>query len=211
MTQDASAINETFSGFLDFTRKDIKAFISEFIERIQKQRNYEQKAKQVQIKTDKATKAAQNANTRATKKATVRDLSKIKLSQRKVCYCQCTQHGLVNNCINCGKIVCEMEGEGPCLFCGAWVDREVVYDIREVIGEATNEEEESVTTVMALQYETALQHRDQLIEYDHNAAKRLGVIDAKQDWFEESNNTWLNKDQRNYANQMLEIEKKRAE
>jgi len=44
-----------------------------------------------------------------------------------------------------------------------------------------------------------------------NAAKRLGVIDAKQDWFEESNNTWLDKGQRNHANQMLEIEKKRAE
>ena len=64
---------------------------------------------------------------------------------------------------------------------------------------------------MALQYETALHHRDKLIEYDTNAAKRLGVIDAKQDWFEESNNTWLNKDQRNYAQQMVEIEKKRAE
>ena len=51
-----------------------------------------------------------------------------------------------------------------------------------------------MTTAMALQYETALQHRDKLIEYDVNAAKRLGVIDAKQDWFEESNNTWLNKD-----------------
>ena len=64
---------------------------------------------------------------------------------------------------------------------------------------------------MALEYEKALQHRDKLIEFDVNAAKRLGVIDSKQDWYEESNNTWLNKDQRNYANQMLEIEKKRAE
>ena len=87
-----------------------------------------------------------------------------------------------------------MEGEGPCLFCGAWVDRETVYDIREVIGEADDEEGESLSTVMALEYEKALIHRDKLIEFDVNAAKRLGVIDAKQDWFEESNNTWLNKD-----------------
>lgn len=118
----------------------------------------------------------------------------------------------MNNCINCGKIVCESEGEGPCLFCGAWVDREQSYDIREVIGDAEDEDEgESMTTAMAMQYEQALQHRDKLIEYDVNAAKRLGVIDARQDWFEESNNTWLDKNQRNYANQMLEIEKKRAE
>lgn len=64
---------------------------------------------------------------------------------------------------------------------------------------------------MALEYEKALQHRDKLLEFDRNAAKRLGVIDAKQDWFEESNNTWLNKEQRKHVNQMLEIEKKRAE
>ena len=88
----------------------------------------------MQIKTDKATKAAQSVNQRATKKTTTRDLSKVKLATRQVCYCQGTIYPLVNNCINCGKIVCEREGEGPCLFCGAWVDREMSYDIREVIG-----------------------------------------------------------------------------
>jgi len=39
----------------------------------------------------------------------------------------------------------------------------------------------------------------------------LGVLDERSDWYELSNNTWLNKDQRQYANQMLDIEKKRAE
>ena len=80
----------------------------------------------------------------------------MKFASRKPCYCQATTAPLVNNCINCGKIVCENEGEGPCLFCGAWVDREMTYDIREVIGEAENEEEESLSTVMALEYEKAL-------------------------------------------------------
>ena len=36
-------------------------------------------------------------------------------------------------------------------------------------------------------------------------------MDERSDWYELSNNTWLNKDQRQYANQMLDIEKKRAE
>ena len=49
------------------------------------------------------------------------------------------------------------------------------------------------------------------MEYDEDSARRLGVIDERSDWYELSNNTWLNKDQRNYAGQMLEIEKKRAE
>ena len=55
----------------------------------------------------------------------------MKLTERYACYCLCTKHGLINNCVNCGKIVCEQEGEGPCLICGAWVDRETLYDVVE--------------------------------------------------------------------------------
>ncbi len=74
------------------------------------------------------------------------------------CYCLCTKHGLVNNCVNCGKIVCEQEGEGPCLFCGAWVDRETLYDVAESGTEDSAD--------LARKYERALEHRDKLIEYD---------------------------------------------
>jgi len=77
------------------------------------------------------------------------------------------------------------------LFCGAWVDRETLYDISSLGGE------ENIG--LGLKYELALQHRDKLIEFDVNAARRLGVLDERSDWYELSNNTWLNKDQRNYA------------
>ena len=30
------------------------------------------------------------------------------------CQCHATEHNLINNCINCGRIVCEQEGEGQC-------------------------------------------------------------------------------------------------
>jgi hypothetical protein len=30
----------------------------------------------------------------------------------------------MSNCLSCGKIVCEQEGEGPCSFCGALVLKE---------------------------------------------------------------------------------------
>lgn len=85
--------------------------------------------------------------------------------------------------MSCGKIVCDQEGEGPCLFCGAWVDREQYYDV--------GDEYQA--------YEVALDHRNKLIDFDLNAAKRLGVLDERSDWYELSNNTWLNKDQRKYA------------
>lgn len=69
-------------------------------------------------------KKAQGGIQKHIKKVQNRDLTKVKPAEKRIiCYCQATKHGLVNNCINCGKIVCEQEGEGPCLFCGAWVDR----------------------------------------------------------------------------------------
>ena len=94
--------------------------------------------------------AKQAITQKHTKKVQQRDLTKIKPSaNRIICYCQATKHGLVNNCINCGKIVCEQEGEGPCLFCGAWVDRETMVDFTEL---GDNEENEA----LARKYEKAL-------------------------------------------------------
>ena len=82
-----------------------------------------------------------------------------------------------------------------------------MYDFNEL----GDEGEENRDGVLAAQYEEALRHRDKLLEFDKNAAKRLGVIDEKQDWYELSNNPWINPEQRNYAKQMLEVEKKRDE
>ena len=60
-------------------------------------------------------------------------------------------------------------------------------------------------------YEIALNHRDKLIDYDLNAARRLGVLDERSDWYDLSQNTWLNKDQRKFASQMLEAQKKKED
>lgn len=45
----------------------------------------------------------------------------IKLQGRHPCQCMCTHHNLVHNCTNCGRIVCEQEGSGPCFTCGELV------------------------------------------------------------------------------------------
>ena len=87
----------------------------------------------------------------------------------------------MNNCVSCGKIVCEQEGQGPCLFCGAWVDNDTNAQDFEDDLEAAN-------------YDVALEHRDKLLDFDDNAAKRLGVIDERSDWYELANNAWLSKD-----------------
>ena len=47
MKESPSAINETLSSVMDFSRKDVKAFISDFIDKIETQRRYESEAKRV--------------------------------------------------------------------------------------------------------------------------------------------------------------------
>lgn len=130
-------------------------------------------------------------------KAVRGDLSKYIVPGRKLCYCMTTLHPLINNCVSCGKIICEQEGEGPCLFCGAWIDRETM--------------QEHLDDEDAAHYENALMHRDKLIDFDLNSAKRLGVLDERSDWYDLANNTWLNKDQRKFANTMMENQKKKDE
>lgn len=34
------------------------------------------------------------------------------------CGCFGSRHSIVNNCVNCGRIICELEGERPCPYCG---------------------------------------------------------------------------------------------
>ena len=49
----------------------------------------------------------------------------IMLPGRHPCDCLAQKHNLINNCISCGRIVCQQEGSGPCLFCGSLV-REIL-------------------------------------------------------------------------------------
>ncbi|KAK3831356.1 MAG: putative zinc finger motif, C2HC5-type-domain-containing protein [Linnemannia elongata] len=44
--------------------------------------------------------------------------------ERKPCYCLATKHKLnvfAPNCLSCGKIICALEGPGPCTYCGQQV------------------------------------------------------------------------------------------
>jgi hypothetical protein len=55
----------------------------------------------------------------------------VRLAGRHECECQAVKHGLVSNCLGCGRIVCSQEGSGPCLFCGSLVvtrEEQVVLD-----------------------------------------------------------------------------------
>jgi hypothetical protein len=43
------------------------------------------------------------------------------LPGRHICECLASRHKLINNCLECGRVVCVQEGSGPCMFCGSMV------------------------------------------------------------------------------------------
>ncbi|XP_025078009.1 activating signal cointegrator 1-like isoform X2 [Pomacea canaliculata] len=143
----------------------------------------------------------------------------IKLPGRTLCECQAAKHKLINNCINCGRVVCEQEGAGPCLFCGKLVctpsDQEVLargskkseklrqHLMRDaekfvpLIQQSGQQVTLLTTTAVHTQegLEKALKHKDKLIEYDRASVRRTRVIDDECDYFT-TNSQWLSRQDR---------------
>ncbi|KAI9500611.1 hypothetical protein GGI26_004651 [Coemansia sp. RSA 1358] len=42
--------------------------------------------------------------------------------KRIKCECQASEHLLLTNCLTCGRIICDSEGPGPCMFCDSEVE-----------------------------------------------------------------------------------------
>jgi activating signal cointegrator 1 len=105
----------------------------------------------------------------------------IVFKQGKPCSCQARQHNLVSNCLSCGKIVCEQEGEGPCSFCGALVLKEgSTYASLSDVGLPLSESEFA-----------AEEYAKRLVDYDRNSAARTKVYDDQSDYYEMEGNSWL--------------------
>lgn len=110
----------------------------------------------------------------------------IVFQQGKPCSCQARRHKLVSNCLSCGKIICEQEGEGPCSFCGALVLREgstyAGLELDEILPPTSDAEA------------AAEAYAKRLVEYDRNSAARTTVIDDQSDYYEIEGNSWLSKE-----------------
>lgn len=113
------------------------------------------------------------------------------LKGRHLCNCQAAKHKLINNCIQCGRIICEQEGSGPCLFCGNLVCSE---EETRVIESASKKGDNLKKNLMQQQrpkgWEEALAMRNRLLEYDRTSERRTTVIDDESDYFA-TNSVWL--------------------
>ncbi|XP_009874384.1 PREDICTED: activating signal cointegrator 1, partial [Apaloderma vittatum] len=136
---------------------------------------------------------------------------------RHACECLGQKHKLVNNCLVCGRIVCEQEGSGPCLFCGSLV---CTKEEQDILQRDSNKSQKLLKKLMAgaessgnldaiskellprqearlkAGLEMAMKHKDKLLEFDRTSVRRTQVIDDESDYFATDSNQWLSKQER---------------
>lgn len=119
------------------------------------------------------------------------------LKGRHKCNCQASRHGLVNNCLECGRVVCKQEGSGPCVICG----KLVCSNDEKLLLNCNNNKSKQLynqlieQTITAAADNKALEHRNKLLEFDRTSAKRTNVIDDQMDYYS-VNSGWLSSKQR---------------
>lgn len=123
------------------------------------------------------------------------------LPGRHPCECQATKHKLINNCTDCGRVVCDQEGSGPCLYCGCLV---CTRGELEVLQRGSKKSEKLRAELLnkgqgssiPSSLEKAISHKDKLLEYDKNSVKRTQVLDDDLDYFSTDSNQWLSNSDR---------------
>ncbi|XP_060074241.1 activating signal cointegrator 1-like isoform X2 [Ylistrum balloti] len=134
--------------------------------------------------------------------------SVLQLPGRHSCECQAAKHKLVNNCLQCGRVVCDQEGSGPCFHCGNLV---CTQEEQEVLSRGSRKSEQLRQRLMKdagektlphqnsrvnAGLEKAIQHKNKLLDYDKTSVQRTKVIDDESDYFSTDSNQWLSKKQR---------------
>ncbi|KAJ5484749.1 hypothetical protein N7539_004737 [Penicillium diatomitis] len=141
--------------------------------------------------------------------------------EKRKCACNATIHPLFDpapNCINCGKIICSLEGLQPCSFCGTPLlsQEEIQSMIKELRAERGQEKmrahNDSVHhdggprptgagSAAPSKLDAARAHRDKLLQFQAQNARRTKVVDEAAD-FETPNvasTLWMSPAQRALA------------
>uniref|UniRef100_A0A182N1H8 ASCH domain-containing protein n=1 Tax=Anopheles dirus TaxID=7168 RepID=A0A182N1H8_9DIPT len=229
--KEAHEIDVYFRTLLDFSNPEHKAFIDELKRRLghadgpapqppkgnskaagKSKQQQQQQQPQQQSKQSSTSAPAPAPETSGRKKTKYVNLygqdgelaDVVMLKGRHRCDCQASKHRLVNNCLQCGRIVCEQEGSGPCLFCGSLVCTE---GEQRLIESSSRKGDNLRRTLMEQHrpagWEEALATRNRLLEYDRNSEKRTTVIDDEADYFK-THSVWLSDAERRKLDQLEE-------
>ncbi|CAI7665395.1 unnamed protein product [Penicillium viridicatum] len=142
------------------------------------------------------------------------------LGERRSCTCYGSLHPVFDpapNCLNCGKIICSLEGLQPCSFCGTPLlsAEEVQGMIRELRAERGQEKmrvhnegvhhdgvpKPTAGSEPSSKLDAAKAHRDKLLQFQAQNARRTKVVDETAD-FETPNvasTLWMTPTQRALA------------
>ncbi|XP_017780567.1 PREDICTED: activating signal cointegrator 1 [Nicrophorus vespilloides] len=111
---------------------------------------------------------------------------------RHPCNCQASKHVLINNCSKCGRIVCEQEGSGPCLFCDNMVcTRQEMALLNAKTKESDKFRNHLLEQKKTKEFKQALENRNRLLQTDQMGATKNKVFDDQNDYFD-LNSKWLN-------------------
>lgn len=101
----------------------------------------------------------------------------------KRCDCQGLQHepfAAAPNCMNCGYIICMLNGPSPCNFCNT--PPLSSSDTQAMIRILRDERGKEKMAMDAAAHQKATQHRDKLLGFQRDNAQRTRIIDQAGDW-----------------------------
>uniref|UniRef100_A0A6B2E759 Putative activating signal cointegrator 1-like protein n=1 Tax=Phlebotomus kandelakii TaxID=1109342 RepID=A0A6B2E759_9DIPT len=197
-------IDEYFSTLLDYSCEDHVKFVSNFKEQRYKKKS-ENPRKSESQRTFTGNSSHENSKVvreKPKKKSKFTNLysaggniNEIMLKGRHLCNCQASKHVLINNCLGCGRIVCEQEGSGPCMFCGSSVKNATETDYTENVRQEVIPKGNGAKPKNTRAKEDPIAQRNRLLEYDRQSEKRTTVIDDESDYFK-TNSVWLSDKER---------------
>ena len=141
-------------------------------------------------------KSPPTKSTVVTKKQTPKSQTKKQQSKpqrgkplNKLCGCYGNKHKPLTNCLHCGRISCEIEGFDYCHFCGYLIQD--FSSAREISDRENN-------------IDSAIRHKERLLEFDRTSASRTHVHDDQEDYFVTSSNMWATSEEQDDARDMEE-------
>jgi len=111
-----------------------------------------------------------------------------------ICGCFGTMCKPLTNCLHCGRIACTTEGYGYCPYCG-YLIQDIDITLQRLGDSASMEK--------------AILHKERLLGFDSECAKRTRVLDDQADYFKNSSSTWLSTDERERASEQDHLQRKK--
>lgn len=103
---------------------------------------------------------------------------------RRFCGCFARQHNQINNCQNCGRIQCEQEGSGPCLFCGTLM---VTIEEEKILERENKESSNLISSLLSRPkpagWEEAVANQKKLHHFDKTQKERQKIFDDQTDYY----------------------------